>query len=184
MAPVTIGAAVDIGSNSIHLLVAAIDLDGLRILIDESVQLGLGDVVDREGHLPADARDAIVGALEAYAARAVALGAETLSLLATEPLRRASNRSVIQADVLRATGRPLQILSSDAEAQLTLLGVTGGRPQEAPLLVVDGRRIRKLSEAPLASSRRIQAGYPSWTRVSSPHGSLSKSWRPWVRAEG
>ena len=134
---VTIGAAVDIGSNSIHLLIAAVDVAGLRPLIDESVQLGLGDVVDREGHLPADARDAILGALETYAARSVALGAQTLNLLATEPLRRASNRSVIQADVLRAIGQPLQLLSHDAEAQLTLLGVTGGRPLESSLLVVD-----------------------------------------------
>ena len=68
--PVTIGAAVDIGSNSIHLLIAAVDTAGLRPLIDESVQLGLGDVVDREGHLPADSRDAILGtAKTVYAAR-------------------------------------------------------------------------------------------------------------------
>jgi len=37
-----------------------------------------------------------------------AQAANALSLLATEPLRRASNRSVVEADVLRATGRPLQ----------------------------------------------------------------------------
>ena len=94
-------------------------------------------MVDREGSLPPDARDLIVSTLGTYAARATTLGARTLSLLATEPLRRASNRSVIQADVLGATGHPLQILSHDAEGQLTLLGVTGGRAQAAPLLVVD-----------------------------------------------
>jgi exopolyphosphatase/pppGpp-phosphohydrolase len=137
MPPVTIAAAVDIGSNSIHLLIAALDGDGLRPLIDESVQLGVGDVVDREGFLPPAARDSVVAALESYATKARSLGATTLTLLATEPLRRASNRSVIQADVLRATGLPLQIISHDTEAQLTLLGVTGGRRQTEPLLVVD-----------------------------------------------
>lgn len=137
MPPVTIAAAVDVGSNSIHLLIAALDANGLRPLIDESVQLGVGDVVDREGLLPPAARDSVVSALESYATKARALGATTLTLLATEPLRRASNRSVIQADVLRATGEPLQVISHDTEAQLTLLGVTGGRRQTEPLLVVD-----------------------------------------------
>lgn len=137
MPPATIAAAVDVGSNSIHLLVAAIDADALRILVDESVQLGLGDVVDREGHLPAASRDAVVAAIARYAATATRFRATTLTLLATEPLRRASNRSVIQADVLKATGQPLQILSNAAEAQLTLLGVTGGNAPGVPLLVVD-----------------------------------------------
>jgi exopolyphosphatase/pppGpp-phosphohydrolase len=132
-----IGAAVDVGSNSIHLLVAEVGRDGLVALADESVQLGLGDVVDREGHLPTQSRDAVVRALETYARKAAELGATTVTLLGTEPLRRASNRSVIQADVLRATGHPLQLLSHDAEAQLTLFGVTGGRRPDAPLLVVD-----------------------------------------------
>jgi exopolyphosphatase/pppGpp-phosphohydrolase len=132
-----VGAAVDIGSNSIHLLVAVVGPDGLRPLVDESVQLGLGDVVDREGHLPAESRDAVVAALSAYARKAAELGAAEITLLGTEPLRRASNRSVIQADVLRSTGQPLQLLSHDAEAQLTLLGVTEGRRPDAPMLVVD-----------------------------------------------
>src|SRR6478672_10250789 len=119
MPPVTVAAAVDIGSNSIHLLIAAIDGSGVRPLIDESVQLGIGDVVDREGLLPAASRDAVVAALQSYVTKATSLGAGSVTLLGTEPLRRASNRSVIQADVLRATGQPLQVISHETEAQLT-----------------------------------------------------------------
>ncbi len=134
----TIGAAVDVGSNSIHLLVAEVGAGGdLRLLADESVQLGLGDVVDREGSLPAESRDAIVGALQSYAAKARDLGAGVPIQMGTEPLRRASNRSVIQSDVLRATGAPLHVLSHEAEGQLTLLGVTGGHAATEGILVVD-----------------------------------------------
>jgi hypothetical protein len=46
-----IGASVDLGSNSVHLLVAAITGHRLRPLVDESVFLGLGALVDREAHL-------------------------------------------------------------------------------------------------------------------------------------
>ncbi len=137
----TIGAAIDVGSNSIHLLIAAVGVDGgvayLRSLLDESVLLGLGAIVDREGSLPPDAGEATVAAIADYVERSRAIGAGRITLVATEPFRRAANRSVVQADVLRATGRPLHLLSHEAEAELTLLGVTRGRPATDRLLVMD-----------------------------------------------
>ncbi len=132
-----VGAAVDVGSNSVHVLVAQIGADALVPLLDESVLLGLGAIVDREGRLPAEACTATVEALRRYVARANELGARQITLLATEPVRRASNRSVLQTDVQRATGLPLHLLSHDAEAELTLLGVTHGRHPREPLLVMD-----------------------------------------------
>jgi len=132
-----VGAAVDIGSNSIHLLVAALGRSRLRTMVDESVQLGFGSVVDRQGRLDAEARAAGVEILRGYVDQARTLGAEHITLVATEPLRRASDRSVFQADVLRATGYPLHVLSHEAEAELTLLGVTAGHRPRAPLLVLD-----------------------------------------------
>jgi exopolyphosphatase/guanosine-5'-triphosphate,3'-diphosphate pyrophosphatase len=132
-----VGAAADVGSNSVHLLVATVGRATLRPLLDESVQLGLGAVVDGHGRLPGDARLATVEVLAGYVARARALGAEAVTLLGTEPLRRASDRSVLQAEVLEATGMPLHVLSHDAEAELTLLGVTNGRAPSEPLLVID-----------------------------------------------
>jgi exopolyphosphatase/guanosine-5'-triphosphate,3'-diphosphate pyrophosphatase len=78
-----------------------------------------------------------VALLTRYVAEARALGAEHVTVLGTEPLRRASDRSVLQADVLRATGVPLHVLSHESEAELTLLGVTAGRLPPAPLMVLD-----------------------------------------------
>jgi exopolyphosphatase/pppGpp-phosphohydrolase len=132
-----VGAAVDVGSNSVHVLVARIGEGALLPLLDESVLLGLGAIVDREGRLPAEACDATVEALRRYVARATELGARQITLVATEPVRRASNRSVLQADVQRATGQPLHLLSHDAEAELTLLGVTHGSHPRERLLVMD-----------------------------------------------
>ncbi len=132
-----VGAAADVGSNSVHVLVAQIGPESLVPLLDESVLLGLGQIVDREGRLPKEACAATVEALRRYVANATQLGARRVTLLATEPVRRASNRSVLQADVQQATGLPLHLLSHDAEAELTLLGVTHGRHPREPLLVMD-----------------------------------------------
>jgi exopolyphosphatase/guanosine-5'-triphosphate,3'-diphosphate pyrophosphatase len=131
------GAAIDVGSNSVHLLVAQVATDGLRPVLDESALLGIGPIVDREGRLPPAAIAATLEALHGYVGRAAGLGARSTVLVGTEPIRRASNRSVLQADALRVTGRPLHVLSHDAEAALTLLGVAGGRPPTGSLLVLD-----------------------------------------------
>jgi exopolyphosphatase/guanosine-5'-triphosphate,3'-diphosphate pyrophosphatase len=132
-----VGAAVDVGSNSVHLVVGLVGASGVRALVDESELLGLGDVVDREGHIPTDSCDAIVRTLERYAATSAAYGAESVTFVATEPLRRATNSADVLARVLAATGRPLHVLSHEAEARLTLLGVTGGVPGGNALMVVD-----------------------------------------------
>lgn len=132
-----VGAAVDVGSNSIHLLVAQVSSEGIRPIVDESEFLGIGSIVDRDGSLPLSTRQQVVATLVRYAAAAAGNGASRISLLGTEPLRRASDRSLIQAEVLAATGLSLHVLSHEEEAYLTLLGVTGGAAPLEPMMVAD-----------------------------------------------
>ena len=132
-----IGAAIDVGSNSVHLLVGIVDQGSLEPLDDESVQLGLGDTVDACGLLPDPTRETLIETIRAYVATAERLGAGHLTLVGTEPFRRAGNTTSVAADVLRRTGYPLHVLSHQAEAELTLLGVTHGRHPQDRLLVVN-----------------------------------------------
>jgi exopolyphosphatase/pppGpp-phosphohydrolase len=132
-----IAAAIDLGSNSVHLLVAAVADGRPTALRDESELLGLGAVVDLEGMIPEPERHAAIDALSRYVALATADGADPITLLATEPLRRAANRSRFCEEVEDAVGRPLHVLSHEEEALLTLLGVTGGEEPADPTLVVD-----------------------------------------------
>ena len=131
---VRIAAAIDVGSNSMHLLLT--ELEG-EVLRDESVLLGLGAMVDMEGYVPDDGITSVVEAVAAYVEAAEEEGAESITLLATEPLRRASNRSRVCAAVEEATGLPLLVLSHDEEALLTVLGVLDGEPVSEPMLVLD-----------------------------------------------
>lgn len=131
---VRIAAAIDVGSNSIHLLLTEL---GGPVLRDESVLLGLGAMVDMEGFVPDEGVAALVEALSDYVDIAVEEGAESITLVATEPLRRASNRSRVRAAVEAATGYPLHVLSHDEEALLTVLGVLDGEAVDEPTLVLD-----------------------------------------------
>jgi len=132
-----IAAAVDLGSNSVHLLVSAIEGHRLDPLADESVFLGLGDAVHDDGPLGAAGRAQLVSALTGYAATARELGATAITFLGTEPIRQAADAARIVHDVGRATGEPLTVLSHEEEAYLTIIGVTVGQPVEHDTLVVD-----------------------------------------------
>jgi exopolyphosphatase/guanosine-5'-triphosphate,3'-diphosphate pyrophosphatase len=132
-----IGAAIDVGSNSVHLLVVAIEGQQRRVIRDESELLGLGAVVDMEGRIPDEVAAAAVGLVSAYVQTAREEGADWVVLLATEPLRRASNRTHVGDLVQQATGLRLHVLSHEEEAGLTVLGVLDGEPPGEPTLVLD-----------------------------------------------
>ena len=130
-------AAIDIGSNTVHLLVAMVTEHGLTTLADEGAGLGLGDIVDAEGRLPWGARSDLLDVLAAQAEIARRWHARDLALLGTEPIRRASDRDEIVAAVIGRIGCRLDVLAHAEEAELTLLGVTGGASVPDQLLVTD-----------------------------------------------
>jgi exopolyphosphatase/guanosine-5'-triphosphate,3'-diphosphate pyrophosphatase len=132
-----VGAVVDLGSTSVHQLVAAIDEHSLEILVDESTFLGLGAAADGRGVLGPAGREELVDTLAAYAWTARTHGARDITFIGTEPLRRLADAARIVGEVDAGTGVPVHVLRHEEEALLTLLGVTGGAPVERDLLVVD-----------------------------------------------
>jgi exopolyphosphatase/guanosine-5'-triphosphate,3'-diphosphate pyrophosphatase len=132
-----IGAAVDLGSTSVHLLVAGVVNHRVEPIVDESVFLGLGEAVEAKGLLGDGGRRALVDVLARYVSLARNRGSSAVTFVGTEPLRRLADASRIVHEVERGTGVPLHVLSHDEEAFLVLMGVTEGRPVEHDLLVVD-----------------------------------------------
>ena len=138
-----IGAAIDVGSNSIHLLVAALAPPqtlvrrGLTTIDDRSQLLGLGEVVDRLGHIPDQQRGQIMTGIAEYLLIARTAGAAHVALLGTEPFRRAADGHEVAVDVGVVTGLPLRVISEHTEGLLTFIGVSGGVPPPEPLVVVD-----------------------------------------------
>ena len=132
-----VGAAVDLGSTSVHLLVAGILNHRIKPIADESVFLGLGDIAEAGGALGEDARRTLVDTLVQYDSLARDGGAEDITFVGTEPMRRLADATRIVHEVAHATGVPLHVLGHEEEAFLMLIGVTEGRPVTHDLLVVD-----------------------------------------------
>jgi exopolyphosphatase/guanosine-5'-triphosphate,3'-diphosphate pyrophosphatase len=129
-------ACIDVGSNSVHLLVATVAGGRLGPALDDrSVFLGLGAAADRSLFGPA-MRASLTGVLAEYSAAARGLGARTVTIVATEPLRRAADATAMVHEV-EAAGVALHVLTHEEEAFATLLGATGGRRVTSELAVVD-----------------------------------------------
>jgi len=132
-----VAASVDIGSTSVHLLVGAVDGHRVTPLLDESVFLGLGDRVGAAGYFGDEVRAALVADLERYVAAARDLGAVSVTIVGTEPMRRAADAGAVIHELAARTGAPVHVLDHDEEGLLTLIGATGGSPVSGELLLVD-----------------------------------------------
>jgi exopolyphosphatase/guanosine-5'-triphosphate,3'-diphosphate pyrophosphatase len=131
-------AAVDIGSNSIRLLVAEVGADGaVSELERRSVVTRLGHGVDADGRISQDAADRTFKVLAGYHETIQRLGAERNIAVLTSAVRDAVNGQQFSERV-RALGLDTKVLTGDEEAQLTFLGATSGRPPSAePGVVID-----------------------------------------------
>lgn len=115
-------AAIDLGSNSFHMIVAQVKRGHLQIVdrIRHPVRFALG--LDERGHISKDARDRALAALEQFGQRVRHLPAGCVRAVGTSTLRRAkeSRRFLRRAEDL--LGHPIEIISGQEEARLIYVG--------------------------------------------------------------
>jgi exopolyphosphatase/guanosine-5'-triphosphate,3'-diphosphate pyrophosphatase len=123
--------AIDVGTNSIHLVVVEMDprFGTSRTVLKarEMVRLGGGAALLR-GHLSKKAIQRGIGAIAKFAEAARAAGAADIRAVATSAVREASNREEFLAAVRATSGVNVEVLSENEEARLIHLGVTRGFP--------------------------------------------------------
>jgi exopolyphosphatase/guanosine-5'-triphosphate,3'-diphosphate pyrophosphatase len=161
--------AIDVGTNSIHLIVVEFDatFDTSRVIYKARamVRLGSNDALER-GRLAEKAMARGVEAIAAFVDAARTRGAEGIRAVATSAVREADNGHVFRDNVEAATGIPLEILDPSEEARLIHLGVAGGVPiydrlaciidvggGSTEIIVADGDRPHLLDSVKLGSLR-------------------------------
>jgi exopolyphosphatase / guanosine-5'-triphosphate,3'-diphosphate pyrophosphatase len=130
---------VDIGSNTVHLLVAR--TNGLTIvpLVDLSENLRLGADVDSTGEISNSKLEEVIGTLCRFkeAAAAAGITGTGLHLLGTHAIRAASNRVPVCEAIKQVTGLQVEVLNPEHEAALSFAGAEADYPSAGPQVVVD-----------------------------------------------
>jgi exopolyphosphatase / guanosine-5'-triphosphate,3'-diphosphate pyrophosphatase len=131
-------AAVDLGSNSFHMVVARRSNGEISILdrIREMVRLGAG--FDERGRITTEAAEVALACLARFRERLAALEAGQVRAVGTNTLRRARRRNVFLSRARGALGHPIEVISGVEEARLVYLGAAHSLPsQVGRRLVVD-----------------------------------------------
>ncbi len=119
-------AVIDIGSNSIRLVVYD-DLSRAPFpRFNEKSLCALGAAIDADGRLSAEAIDRAVHAVRRFAAIAKAMRVDAVHVLATEATRRASNGADLVDAIEASTGLKTRVLSGLEEAGYAAQGVIAG----------------------------------------------------------
>ena len=128
-------AAVDIGTNSVRLLVRSPDGSTLERLMRIT---RLGEGVDANGHLDPAAIERTLAVLREYRAVMDRSGVTRARAAATSAARDAADRDELLDAAEAALGVRPELLSGEEEGRLSFLGATAGLPaSRGPFLVVD-----------------------------------------------
>ncbi|MGF1527075.1 MAG: exopolyphosphatase [Candidatus Competibacterales bacterium] len=131
-------AAVDLGSNSFHLMIARVQ-DGHLTVIDrlrERVQLA--DGLDGEHRLSRAAQDRALACLARFGQRLKGLPPHRVRAVGTNTLRAMKNREAFIDAAAAALGHPLEVVSGIEEARLIYQGVIHtAPPSQGKRLVLD-----------------------------------------------
>src|SRR5690348_5038874 len=131
-------AAVDLGSNSFHLMVAQVT--GRRIVVLDRMRemLRFGSALDSRGRISQKAEARALACLKRFGDRLSGYNPEYVRAVGTNTLRRARDTKAFVAEGSRMLGHPVEIISGIEEARLIYRGVCAYMPASREhRLVVD-----------------------------------------------
>jgi len=155
---------IDVGSNSVRLVVFDGAARSPAYFYNEKVMCGLGRGLAETGHLNPEGRRRALAALRRFAALAEGMELSSLTAVATAAAREASDGDDFRREVLEQTGLRLWVIDGLEEARLSAQGVLLGWPGAAGLVsdiggssmelaeIADGRVGRRMS-SPLGPFR-------------------------------
>jgi exopolyphosphatase/guanosine-5'-triphosphate,3'-diphosphate pyrophosphatase len=131
-------ASIDIGTNTVLLLIADVERDDLQMLVDDHATARLGEGVDKTGVISDAAYERLRSKLLQHAITIDHFAPLTVSAIATSAMRDARNRDEILRRAKDDTGIAIEVISGDEEARWTYLGaIQALQLPDVPIAVVD-----------------------------------------------
>lgn len=129
-------AVVDVGANTLRLLVADGEGGSLEPVREERKRTALGEDVERLGYLSEEKIESSASAARKEVRRARKLGAARIAVVVTSPGRDASNGDRLVSTLTTATGVSVRLLSAEEEAALGFAGALRCTPVAASTVAV------------------------------------------------
>ncbi len=130
-------SVVDVGSNTIHLLVGKVEGGAVLPVTGEKISARLGAGVEKTGRLDDERLALAAEAISLFAGIAALNGAPSPEILATSAVRDAQNGPELVERVREGTGLSMRLISGEKEAALGFRGALSAVRREGPVLVVD-----------------------------------------------
>lgn len=171
-------AAIDLGSNSFHMVIARIVNGALQVLGRLKQRVHLADGFDSNNMLSEEAMERGIACLALFAERLQGFPEENVCIVGTHSLRQAANAEEFLKRAAKVIPYPIEIISGHEEARLIFMGVAHTQPEKGRKLVIDiggGSTEMVIGEdfdPLLVESRRM--GCVSFARQFFPNGEISK----------
>lgn len=117
-------AAIDLGSNSFHMVVARIEDGHVHILDSLKEMVRLGGGLDKHGRLSEEARVRALSCLDRFAERVRKWSKGSVAAVGTNTLRQAKDSRQFLQSASEVLGHPISVIGGKEEARLVYLGVS------------------------------------------------------------
>jgi exopolyphosphatase / guanosine-5'-triphosphate,3'-diphosphate pyrophosphatase len=121
-------AVIDVGSNSVRLVIFKVDGRAVTPILNEKVMAGLGRGLWDSGTLSPEGRDVALAALKRFATLVEARGVSAVHAVATAAVRTAKDGPAFVERAAKHCGVDLRVIEGREEARLSALGVLAGAP--------------------------------------------------------
>ncbi len=131
-------ASIDIGTNTILLLIAEVDEGEVKPLLEIETVVRLGEGVHKKGILSEEAMERGCQTLSKYLEPCQALGVQKIYAVGTSALREAKNSGDFLKRIKEKLDLSIEIISGEEEAQFSFLAVVRDlKEREKSILVID-----------------------------------------------
>ncbi|WP_299998146.1 exopolyphosphatase [uncultured Cedecea sp.] len=172
-------AAVDLGSNSFHMVIARVVDGAMQIIGRLKQRVHLADGLGPDGRLNEEAMERGLSCLALFAERLQGFNPDNVCIVGTHSLREATNADEFLQRAALVIPYPIEIISGNEEARLIFMGVEHTQPERGRKLVIDiGGGSTELVigenfEPLLVESRRM--GCVSFARQFFPDGNITEA---------
>lgn len=172
-------AAIDLGSNSFHMVIARVVNGALQVLGRLKQRVHLADGLDSNNMLSEEAIERGLACLALFAERLQGFSPDNVCIVGTHTLRQAANAETFLKRAAEVIPYPIEIISGQEEARLIFMGVEHTQPEKGRKLVIDigggstEMVIGEDFEPLLVESRRM--GCVSFAQQFFPGGEISKN---------